>query len=61
LSNARFEINSSNSWATTGLTFVDLVFEYSLCLGVTDLFFLAGEDLSLSLKRFSAPNQVGFQ
>jgi len=43
------------------LKFVDLVFENTLCLGVTDLFFLAGQDLSLSLKRFSAPNQVGFQ
>jgi hypothetical protein len=54
------EINSSNSWVTKGLTLVDRIFEFSLCFGVADLLFLAGEDFSLSLKRISAPNQVGF-
>ena len=58
--NSRLEINSSNSWVTKGLTFVDRVFELNLCLGKADLFFLAGEDFSLSLKRVSAPSQVGF-
>jgi hypothetical protein len=61
LSNSRLEINSSSSWVTKGLTFVDLVFEFSLCLGAADLFFLTGGVFSLSLKRVSAPNQVGFQ
>jgi hypothetical protein len=32
-----------------------------LCLGAADLFFLTGGVFSLSLKRVSAPNQVGFQ
>ena len=60
LSNSRLEISSSNSWVTNGLTFVDRVFEFSLCLAVADLFFLTGEDFSLSLKRDTAPSPVGF-
>ena len=60
LSNSRLEMSSSNSWVTRGLTFVDLSFEFNVCLGVADLLFLAGEGFSLSLKRVSAPNQVGF-